>query len=166
MLTQTDRLTIRKFSLNDTVFIQQLLNSEGWLKYIGDRQIDSEEAARNYLQRVALDNYEKNRWGIFLIERMDDQVPVGLLSLLKRDYLPLHDIGFALLPAYSGRGYAYEAASKLMTYAKNDLGIPAVCAITLEHNLRSIALLKKLGLSFVKRLQIAEDPEELLLYQE
>jgi len=38
-ILETERLSLREFNTTDSTFIIQLLNSEGWLKFIGDRHI-------------------------------------------------------------------------------------------------------------------------------
>ena len=46
---ETERLIIRQFKLSDASFIMQLLNSPGWLEYIGDRNIRTIDDAEAYL---------------------------------------------------------------------------------------------------------------------
>ncbi len=69
---------------------------------------------------------------------------VGLVGLVKRDYLPEPDLGFALLDAYAGRGLAYEAACAVLPLARAR-GLKRLLAITDPDNRRSIALLQRLG---------------------
>ena len=70
--------------------------------------------------------------------------PVGLVGLVKRDYLPEPDLGFALLDAYAGRGLAYEAACAVLSLARARK-LTRLLAITDPDNRRSIALLQRLG---------------------
>jgi len=49
-ILETDRLILREFHLDDTAFIIELLNSSGWLEFIGDRNIKTEAEAKNYLE--------------------------------------------------------------------------------------------------------------------
>jgi hypothetical protein len=51
----TERLSITSLSTTDAKFISELVNTEGWLKFIGDRKIHSPEDApelysKNYRQ--------------------------------------------------------------------------------------------------------------------
>lgn len=68
-----------------------------------------------------------------------------------------------MLPEYEGAGFAYEAASATLSYAK-EAGIERVVAITVRYNDRSIALLKKLGFEFEEVITIPGDDEELMLF--
>ena len=45
MNLETDRLLLREYTLSDAPFIFKLMNSEGWLKNIGDRNIKTIEDA-------------------------------------------------------------------------------------------------------------------------
>jgi [ribosomal protein S5]-alanine N-acetyltransferase len=69
---------------------------------------------------------------------------IGLVGLVKRDYLSEPDLGFALLDAYAGRGLAYEAARAVLPLARAQ-GLKRMLAITDPDNRRSIALLDRLG---------------------
>ena len=82
----------------------------------------------------------------------DATTPVGITSLVQRDYLPQPDIGFVVLPAWRGQGIATEAARLTLAYAQNELGINPVYAMASANNDRSIAILKKLGMTFEKNI--------------
>jgi len=82
----------------------------------------------------------------------------------KRETLEHVDIGFALLPDFEGLGFGYESAKTIMKLAKEEFNLETIFAITLENNTASIKLLKKLGLTFEKKVKPFEDDEELLLF--
>ena len=110
-ILETERLRLKEFTLEDAAFILQLLNSPGWLKYIGDKQVRTEEQARNYLQQGPIKSYSENGFGLAMVETKTDQNPIGICGLLKRTSLPNPDIGFAFLPLYWGQGLALESTS-------------------------------------------------------
>src|SRR5438552_16527336 len=104
MLTlQTSRLTIRKFTPDDAEFVFALLNSPGWLQFIGNRDIDSIETAKAYIQDKIIANYIEGMGAYACILKESGQ-PVGLVSFYKRDFLDYPDVGFAFLPEYEGKG--------------------------------------------------------------
>ena len=51
---ETDRLYIRPLMIKDVDFIIQLLNSKGWIQFIGDRNVKDIKAANDYIQRILL----------------------------------------------------------------------------------------------------------------
>ncbi|MXV50558.1 GNAT family N-acetyltransferase [Pedobacter sp. HMF7647] len=161
---ETSRLVLRQFTLDDTRFIIELLNSPGWLKFIGDRSIKSEEQARRYLQDVPLKSYEINGYGLCMVQTKDEGIPVGMCGLIRRDSLDHPDIGFAFLPEFQGKGYAFEIAAAVLGYAKNTLELSVVLAIVIPENERSIRLLKKLGMAFSRMIDFSDTGEELMLF--
>lgn len=161
-MLKTPRLQLRQYVVADAPFIFKLMNSEGWLKNIGDRKIHSIADAEAYMEKNYLPLYEKYGFGPFLVS-LKDGTPIGSAGLYKRDTLDHPDIGFAFLPEFANKGYAFEAASAVMDYAANTLRIKTIVGITLETNLPSIKLLKKLGLNEIGTFTY-EDGEELLLF--
>ncbi len=163
-LLETERLLLREFTTGDTAFILELVNSAGWLQYIGDRNIKSVEQAKAYLENGPIKSYRENGFGLCLVERKDDAKAIGMCGLLKREYLDTPDMGFAFLPEFNGNGYAYEIAIATVAYAKNKLKISTVSAITMANNEKSIKLLEKMGFSFKKTIFLPTGKEELQLY--
>ncbi len=163
-ILETERLYLREFVLTDTPFIIELLNSQGWLKFIGDRNVRTEEEAQRYLQQGPLTSYQENGFGLWMVEKKSDAHPIGMCGLLKRKGLEHPDIGFAFLPAFHGSGFAFEAASATLKFAQQSLKLPVISAITLADNLKSIRLLEKNGFRFIKPFCLPESDEVLQLY--
>lgn len=164
IILETERLRIREFLLQDTAFIIELLNSPGWLQYIGDRQVLTHEQAITYLQNGPLKSYAQNGFGLWMVELKDDQTPIAMCGIICRDFLAHPDIGFALLPSFMGQGYAYEMASAVLAHAINKLGLTKLCAIVLAENEHSIKLLNKLHFHPHSTIVYPGTEDELLLY--
>lgn len=162
MIIETDRLIIRKYTQADAPFIYKLMNSEGWLKNIGNRNINSPEEAEVYLKENYMSSYEQKGFGPYFIS-LKDGTFIGSAGLYKRENLDSPDIGFALLSEFFNKGYAFEAASAIMKYAFEELGIQKIVGFTLPENFSSIKLLKKLGLSEVGPYYYGDD-QKLLLF--
>jgi RimJ/RimL family protein N-acetyltransferase len=161
-ILKTERLKLRELTLEDTAFIIELLNSPGWLQFIGDRNVKTEQQAISYLQNGPMKSYEQNGFGLYLVEKKNGDTPIGMCGILQRNELDIPDIGFALLPSFNGHGYAYEIAKATMDYAIDTLKIEQIGAIVVLDNQRSIHLLQKLGLTFVKNIWFSE--EELMFF--
>jgi len=162
-MIRTERLELREYTLNDAPFIYKLMNSEGWLKNIGDRNIKTIEDAEAYMQKNYLSSYEKHGFGPYLVTLKLDGAPIGSAGLYKRDNLEHPDVGFAFLPEFGNKGYAFEASKAVMQFAAEKLKIETIVGITIPQNNSSIKLLKKLGLLEVGTYTY-EDGEELLLF--
>ena len=94
----------------------------------------------------------------------DDGVPLGMCGLLKRDTLRDVDVGFAFLPEFWGHGYAFEAASAVLSYGKEVLGLGRIVAITSPDNDGSIRVLTKLGMQFEGMIQLTDSEPEVRLF--
>jgi len=87
-----------------------------------------------------------------------------MCGLLKREELPQPDIGFAFLPDFWNRGFAFEAANAVLTDARERLKLNRILAIVNPDNNTSIKLLEKLGLKFEQNLKLAADRDEVKLF--
>lgn len=152
----TPRLSIVPLGLNDASFIQELVNTEGWLEFIGNRNIQNKTDAEAYIDKVRA-NPNTDYWTVFLKE---PAIPIGIITFIKRDYLQFPDLGFAFLPQQANQGYAYEAASAML----NELikGRKKIQAVTSKENQKSIKLLQKLN--FKPEGEIKDQTASLLLF--
>src|SRR5262245_46510091 len=117
----TERLILRQLSLEDAEFILELMNEPSFIRYIGDKGVRTLDDARQYILNDPMESYERNDFGLYLVELRDGRGSIGICGLLNRDTLPHPDIGFAFLPAYWSKGYALESAAAVMEYARNVL---------------------------------------------
>jgi RimJ/RimL family protein N-acetyltransferase len=161
---ETDRLVLRRMSVDDAEFELRLLNEPSFLRFIGDRGVRTLEDARAYLLKGPVDMYERLGFGLYITELKGEGVPIGICGLVKRDFLEDVDIGFALLPGFWGQGYAHEAAAAVMEYAKGALGLKRLVAITNPENHSSIRLLEKLGMKFDRMIRATADGPEIRLF--
>jgi len=162
-ILETERLVLRQFELTDARFIVELVNTPGWLEFIGDRNIRTEVAAINYLENGPMKSYRENGFGLSMVE-LKDETPIGMCGILRRDTLENPDIGFSFLPEFMGKGYAFEIANATINYAKDHLNLKTILAITVPNNKRSRQLLEKIGLKFTKTIYTPIDNEELMLF--
>jgi RimJ/RimL family protein N-acetyltransferase len=164
MTLETERLTLRPFTHDDTKFIVTLVNTPGWIEFIGDRNIKTEAEAITYLENGPLKSYDLHGFGLSMVELKDSKMPIGMCGLLKRETLDYPDIGFAFLPEYTGKGYAFEIVKSTLTFANEQLDIHPILAVVMPTNTRSIQLLEKVGMKFMKAFKSSENAEELMLF--
>lgn len=161
----TERLRIREFTLYDAPFIVRLLNTDGWLRYIGDRNVHSDNDARDYLTAGPLKSYAENGFGLWCVEERESAASVGMCGILKRPELETPDVGFAFLPEYHGQGFALEAVEATLAHAQGAFGLQLLSAIVQPDNERSIALLTKMGFTFSGAMMFPGKEEVLKVYQ-
>ena len=162
-IVNTARLSIRQLTEDDASVILSLLNSQGFLDNIGDRNVRTLEQAKAYIQAGPMASYHDFGFGLYLVELTQTGEAIGMCGLIKRPSLEHIDIGYALLPQFCGKGYASEATAAIMQYGKS-LNLGPIVAIVSPHNHASKAVLMKLGLTFNRSLQLPGDGHEVELY--
>ena len=98
-LLQTARLLIREFSLADASFALELVNEPAFREFIGDKGVRDLATAGKYLQEGPLASYTKQGFGLWCVT-LEDGTPIGSCGLLKRDFLPHPDLGYAFLARF------------------------------------------------------------------
>ncbi|MBC7879295.1 MAG: GNAT family N-acetyltransferase [Anaerolineales bacterium] len=163
-IIETDRLILRKLAIDDAAFILDLLNQPSFIQFIGDRGVRTLEDAKNYILKGPVASYERFGYGLYLTSLKEGEVPIGMCGLVKREALQDVDVGFAFLPQYWLKGYAFESASAVLIYAKTTLGLKRMLGIATPDNHGSIRVLEKIGLKFQKMVKLSEDDVELKLF--
>lgn len=161
---QTERLELRELTTDDAPFIANLLNQPSFLRFIGDKGVRTLDDARKYLSNGPIDSYQRHGFGLYLVELIESNTPVGMCGLVKRDSLPHVDLGFAFLPEFWSKGYAFEAAAAVLRYAREILKLDQILAITDPDNEASIRLLQKLGFEFDGMIKLSDDAPEIKLF--
>ena len=164
MVLQTNRLRLRRLSIDDAVFILKLLNEPSFIQNIGDRGVRTIEDARAYILNGPVVSYEKHGFGLWLVETRESGTHIGICGLLKREVLEDVDIGYALLPEFWSKGYALESATAVLSYAREKLRLRRVVAVVNPANQSSIRLLEKIGFEFEKMVRLSEGADEIKLF--
>lgn len=162
---ETDRLLIKPTDIEDAAFIFNLLNTPKWIEFIGNRNIENIEDAKKYIENKMLPQLHRLGFGNYTVILKSNKNKIGLCGLYDREDLDGIDIGFAFLPDFEGKGYALEAASKLLHIASTEFNLSQVSAITDLHNLASQNLIKKLGFKKVGLTSMSNQTKKLLLYK-
>ena len=149
----TERLSLNLLTIDDFDFVKRLVNTEGWIAFIGDRYVHTNDDAIAYVTKI-LNTENLFYW---VVRTRDNNTPVGIISFMKRNYLESFDIGFAFLPEFNGSGYAYEAAKEVLSMVSMTPGYYPVMATTVPQNAKSIKLLTKLGLHFEKEIEVEDE---------
>lgn len=163
-MIETERLILREIVETDDAFVLDLLNQPTFIEFIGDRNVRTTDEAREYISSRFTKSYVENGFGLYLAALRETSEPVGLCGFVKRDTLPEPDLGFAFLPQYCGRGFAFEAAKASMKFGAEILNLKRVVAITTQNNESSIKLLEKLGFALDGLIKLPHDDQKLNLF--
>jgi RimJ/RimL family protein N-acetyltransferase len=164
MILRTARLQLRELAPRDAPFILVLLNEPSFIQNIGDRGVRSLADAHDYLVNGPIASYTRHGFGLYLVELAATEESIGICGILQREALPDPDLGFAFLPAYWGQGFAFEAAAAVRSYARSQLGVGRLLAITSPRNDASIRLLERLGFRFERMTRLENDGTELKVF--
>ncbi|MBT8186779.1 MAG: GNAT family N-acetyltransferase [Croceitalea sp.] len=161
---ETDRLILKPTDVEDAAFLIELFNSPKWLQFIGDRNVKTLESAKNYIRIKITSQFDRLGFATYTLIRKSDYTKVGTIGLYDREGLEGIDIGFALLPLFEGKGYAYEAAKILKYMAFNEFNLHQLKAITMKENFSAQKLLERLHMSFKGTIVLPNSYEQLMLY--
>lgn len=165
VVIETPRLRLRTLDPeHDADAMLELVNDPGFIAGINDRGVRTREQAREHLREWAQAHQETYGFAHWAMETREDAAFIGTLGLLCRDTLPVPHIGFALLPAYRGKGYVTEAGRAVLDYARTVLGLSQLCAIVSPGNADSIRALETLGLQRQGLRVLSQEADPVLYY--
>jgi ribosomal-protein-alanine N-acetyltransferase len=160
----TPRLALYHLTTDDAEFILELLNEPSFLRHIGDKGVRTREDACRYISDGPMASYDRFGFGLYRVELKDDGEPIGICGLLKRESLDSVDVGFAFLPRFWSRGFAFESASAVLAHGRQTWGLKRILAITSPDNEASIRLLAKLGFRFERVARLSEESPEVKVF--
>ena len=94
----------------------------------------------------------RERWaadghGLWAVERSADGAFLGFTGLARLAYLEQPEVGWRFVPSAWGHGYATEAAEAALAFGFRELGLPEIVSVTTVGNERSIAVMRRLGMT-------------------
>jgi RimJ/RimL family protein N-acetyltransferase len=102
-----------------------------------------------FIDRVGAD-LEQRGWGLWAVEELATGEFLGFVGLnvpaFDAPFMPSTEIGWRLRRTAWGKGYASEAARGALTVAFDDLELAEVVSFTTTANLRSQAVMARIGM--------------------
>jgi len=145
---ETDRLILRPPQQADLDGFAALMGDEQSARFIGG--VMSRAAAWRGMASIA-GSWTMKSFGMFsVIERSSGQW-IGRVGPWSPEGWPGPEVGWGLLPAHWGRGYATEAADVCVDWAFDNLGWTEVIHIIDERNLPSRRVAERLGSRYLRQ---------------
>ena len=158
---ETSRLRVQPCRIEDIERTHALWTDEHVRRFLfDDRQISNAEA-RCFIE-TSLENFERRGYGLWLILARDTNQLVGFAGLLRSEE-EAPNLIYGIHPDFGGKGYATEAAGRVLRYALKSLALSRVKADVDEPNVESVRVLEKLNM---KRVNRAVEEGRPLLYFE
>ena len=155
VILTTPRLVLRTFRRDDLPLYAALNADPEVARYLGgpltrERSDDIAEWAQ--------ERYREEGLGLLAVERRQDKAFLGMCGLHHQESYPDDvEIGWRLAHEYWGNGYATEAATAWLGHAFGPLGLPRVISITDRPNVRSLAVMARLGMTFDHEAEVVDD---------
>ena len=153
---KTNRLLLRRITMNDAPAIFFLRSDETVLKYIGKEPAASVKEAEEFIQRInkAVDANESIMWGITLQDNPAEVIgTICYWRLQPENYLA--EIGYALHPEHWRKGIMKEAIGKVLDFGFDEMKLHSVEARLSVDNNASGAVLEATG--FIKEAHLKEE---------
>ena len=169
------RLSYQLIDKTDSEFLFQLDQNPEVMRYInGGNMPTRKNISEVFIPRHnAYKNVEKG-WGLWKVTVIATQAEIGWILVRPMDFFSdqptWHDIelGWRFLQSTWGKGYASEAAIHLQQLLAQQPENKSFSAIAAKDNLGSIAVMKKLGMKYIKtysHTNSALGDEDVVLYR-
>jgi RimJ/RimL family protein N-acetyltransferase len=151
---ETQRIGLRNWKESDAVPFIEMNLDENVMEFFTSTL--SEEETLAIIERIKKFITE-NHFGLWAVERKDMNEFIGFTGLsiprFKTDFTPCVEIGWRLGHRHWGYGFATEAAIACLDYGFRVLNLSEIISFTSVLNLRSVNVMKKIGMSFVKNFE-------------
>jgi RimJ/RimL family protein N-acetyltransferase len=150
---QTARLLLRHWRDTDYAPFASLNADPEAMRYFPAPLSRTESDALADRIRTSLD---ENGWGLWAVEVGRNGEFAGFVGLaepgFEAHFIPAVEIGWRLLPATWGNGYATEAARAALAFGFGALALDEIVSMTTPANTRSLRVMTRLGMT--------RDPED------
>jgi RimJ/RimL family protein N-acetyltransferase len=155
VILTTPRLLLRTFRLDDLPAYAALNAHPEVARWLGG-PLSRERS--DSIAAWAQQCYEEEGIGLLAVERREDGAFLGMCGLHHQHSYPDEiEVAWRLAYEFWGQGYATEAASAWLDHAFGRLDLPRVISITDRPNVRSLAVMRRLGMVFDHEAQVEDE---------
>jgi RimJ/RimL family protein N-acetyltransferase len=168
---KSERLGFRNWIESDIDKMATINDNAAVMEYFPSTQtLEQTKAFIDRMQQL----YTKTGFCYFAVDTLNDNKFIGFIGLaeqnFKSNFTPCIDIGWRLHPDAWYKGYATEGAKACLEYAFISLKLEQVYAMASAINLKSIDVMKKIGMHYVSNfihplLENNERLKDCVLYE-
>jgi RimJ/RimL family protein N-acetyltransferase len=153
-IIETPRLGLRNWKDSDTTLFVEMNRDSSVMEFFSS--LLSKEETLAMIERIK--NFiTENNFGLWAAEIKQTKEFIGFVGLIiprfQTDFTPCVEIGWRLAHTHWGYGYATEAAIACLDYGFNNLKLAKIVSFTAALNTRSINVMKKIGMEFMKEFE-------------
>ncbi len=149
---ETERLRIREWRHAEWAALLPIASDADVMRYIADGSTWSEERVREFISRQ-IENARLYGFCLGALCYKQTGEVIGLAGLQQLGDTGEIEVGWWLAKGYWGKGLATETGGALLRFAFERAKLTRVVAIAHTENHASIAVMKKLGMSFERRMR-------------
>jgi RimJ/RimL family protein N-acetyltransferase len=152
---RTERLLLRPFRPEDLP-LYAALNADPKVAETLSGALTREES--DDIALWANERWETDRLGLIAVERGSDGEFLGMCGLHRQSSRPQDvEVAWRLAHEHWGHGYATEAGRAWLAYGFQTLGLDRIISMTDETNTRSLAVMRRLGLTYLENDVIVDN---------
>ena len=140
---ETERLILRELREDDFPTYEKLAADIEVMRYLGGKTMDRVEAWRHMAFMVG--HWTLRGYGYFALEEKSSGEFVGRAGFTNPAGWPGFELGWTVAPAHQRKGFASEAAERLLRFAYEDLDMKHVISLIHKDNIPSRRVAEKLG---------------------
>ncbi len=149
LMLQTQRLILRSWQLSDLEPFAQM-NADGEVMKYFPATLSRQES-NQMVERIEK-HHQIHGFGLWAVEERSTGSFIGFVGLnvpsFQAHFTPTVEVGWRLARPFWGQGYATEGAKKAIDYGFEVIGLSEIVSFTSQLNLRSIAVMKRLGMTY------------------
>lgn len=143
----TPRLLLRQWRKSDLPYFAKMNSNPRVMEYFPNLLTEEES---NALAEKLSDIISERGWGLWAMEEKSSNRFIGFTGLheVSKDlpFSPAIEIGWRLLDEFWGKGFATEAAKKVLEFAFRELQLEEIVSFTSIINIKSEAVMKRLSM--------------------
>jgi len=145
---ETDRLRIRNWEDRDRNLFYQINSDDRVMAFFPFRR---DRAQSDEMMDRLRDDIDRRGYGFTALELKHTGEPIGFAGINTTDIVPAIpgecvEIGWRLAPDFWGKGYATEAAKRLLAFGFEDLGLREIVSFAVWNNHPSTAVMRRIGM--------------------
>ncbi len=149
LMLETQRLLLRRWQQSDLTPFAQMNADVEVMKYFPATLSQSESEAM--VERIE-NHHQVHGFGLWAVQESSTGAFIGFIGLsvpqFEAHFTPTVEVGWRLARKFWGKGYATEGARKALSYGFEVLGLTEIVSFTAKSNLRSIAVMKRLNMTY------------------
>ncbi|MEK5529605.1 MULTISPECIES: GNAT family protein [unclassified Viridibacillus] len=167
-ILETDRLSLRKISLDDLYDMHTYCSNEEVARYCTWTKHESLEDTEEFI-RLILNKYELDQYALWGIEEKETGTLIGTIDFVSwQPKQQIAEIGYAISQVYWGRGIVTEASKAVIAYGFEEMDLVRIQAKCLIENVGSARVMEKVGMSYEglirKGLLVKDTHRDLKMY--